>query len=589
MRRDLTADISAGIVIAVMLIPHSMAVALLAGLPPIIGLYAASVPPIVYALFGSSRYLNVGPVAVISLLTFAAVAPLARPGSAEYIRLTVLLMFMCGMIQLALGIIRAGFVVKFLSHAVVSGFTSAAAIIIAISQLDSLLGIDLEAHDSILHAAREISEQIQHVHPLTSAIGVGCILLLLGYRNFVRRLPPHLLLIAARFPASLLLVAGGILIVWLLRLDREGVAIVGSIPRGMPAPEVPPLDAGVMIDLLPAALTISLIGYVESISIAKTIAVRERERISSNHELNALGLANIAGSFFSGYPVTGSFSRTAVSYQAGARTQVAGAVAALMIILTLLLLTSLFFYLPEAVLAAIVIVAVSGLVNVREFREFYSIRSLDGATVAITFLATLTLGVELGILTGLIFSIGVFLWRSTDPHLIEVGYLESQGTFRNVERFPEGRTYQDILILRIDAPIYFANMEAVEQRIEQAVSERPGITHIIIDFTSVPDIDAVAVEALEGMIQNYRAAGVEVHLAGIHGHLRDVIQRAGWDERFGRETRHASVQLALESLGLMNRFTTGGPGQRIGLFGTQPMADILPSSLEDEEDEELRS
>lgn len=581
-QRDLMPDLTAGFVVTVMLIPQSLAMALLAGLPPIYGLYAATVPPLIYAIFGTSRHLSVGPMAITSLLTFAGVSQLADQGTSEYLKLALLLMLMVGVMQIALGLLRAGFAVKFFSNGVVSGFTSAAAIIIAFSQVDELLGIEVSSSDTVLASAVDIVRNVDSAHLPTALLGLGGIAVMVAYRRIVPHLPTHLLLVASKLPITLFLVAGGTVIVWLFGLNSDGVQIVGSIPRGLPKPAAPAFDTGAMQSLAPAALTISFIGYMGSISIARTIAAREKAKVRPNQEFHALGLSNVAGSFFSGFPVTGSFSRTAVNYQSGARTQLSGVFTAVLVILTLLVLTPLFYYLPTTILAAIIIVAVSGLVNFRDMRYYLTIRRTDGASLVLTFLATLALGVEYGILVGLAFSLLVVIWRSSDPHAVEVGYLESQGTFRNLDRHPEASVYEETVIIRIDAPLYFANMERLEEQIENAASARPNLSWIVLDFSGVADIDAVAVQTFEDMIISYRAAGVRIVMAGIKGHVYDVLVRAGWRDKFPEVTRYPSIQLALESLGLMSRYTSTGELHRIGIFGTKPMADILPASSPDE-------
>ena len=550
-RDDLPADAFAGVIVAVMLIPQGMAYAALAGLPLVVGLYASTIPLLVYALLGSSRHLAVGPVAIVSLVTLAGISRMAEPGSSEFVGLALLLMLMTGVLQLVLGLIRAGFITRFFSHAVVSGFTSAAAIVIALSQFDNLVGIDIESSDTASETIEQIAGSIGEIHFPTAIIGLASVALLLGYSRFVPRLPSHLLLIASRFPAPLILVLTGSLAVWGLGLDERGVEIVGDIPRGLPSPSLPDFDRSAIVSLIPTMLTISFLGYVESISVARTIAAREKERVDANQELYALGLSNIAGSFFSGYPVTGSFSRTAVNYQTGARTQMSGVVAALIIILTLLVLTPLFFYLPRAVLAAVIIVAVSGLVNIREARHFLDVRSLDGLTVVVTFVATLAIGVEWGILIGFLFSIGVFIWRSTDPHIVEVGYVEMQRGFRSRERYPDSIGYPNTLILRIAAPLYFANMEELESQIEQAVAQHEKLKWIILDCTGVADIDAVALDALEDLTRSYQAAGITVQLACVRGHLLEIFERAAWFEQNSSTSQYPTVELALESLGLI--------------------------------------
>lgn len=575
-RRDLSADLSAGFMLTILLIPQSMAFALLAGLPASSGLYAATVPAIIYAIFGSSRHVNVGPAAIISLLTFAAVSTVAEPGTAQYISYAMLLMLMVGVFQLALGLARAGFIARFFSQAVLSGFTSAAAILISLTQLENLLGLDIDDDGTPVETLIEVARKLGTLHAETAALGLGSLAVLVVYRHLIPRLPGNLLLIAARFPAPLVLVAGGTLLVWGLGLDDAGVSIVGDIPRGLPRAAMPEFERDAMLALAPGALTIVFLGYVQSISIARTIAAREKDVIDANQELYALGLANVGGAFFSGFPVTGSFARTAVNYQAGARSQISGLVAAGFIILTLVLLTPVFYYLPNAVLAATIIMAVSGLVNIREARHYFNVRRLDGLTVAVTFVATLIVGVEWGVIVGLVFSLAVFIWRSTQPHAIEVGYVELEDSFGSLERHPEAVTFPNTLILSIAAPLYFANVEELGRKIEAAVADRESLEWVILDFAGVADIDAVAVDMLEDLVRSYRAAGITVLFAGMRGHVRDVFVRAGWDRRHPETLHHPTIPMALESLGLMSRYRLGARGGRIGIFGALPQEDVVP-------------
>jgi len=538
-RSDLPGDLIAGLVTAVMLVPQGMAYALLAGLPPVVGLYAATVPLVVYALFGSSRQLAVGPVAIVSLLTLAGVGAIAEPGSAEYVALAATLMLMVGVLQAGLGFLRAGFVVNFLSHAVISGFTSAAALVIGLSQLKHLVGIDLPREQNVFvllgHAAREIGA----THGATLAIGLASIAaLLIGKR------------LSKRFPTPLLVVILASVLVWATGLHERGVAIVGEVPAGLPPFALPDLSGGALAALLPTALTIAFVAFMESVAVAKAIAAKHRYKIDANRELVGLGLANVAGALFRGYPVTGGFSRSAVNDQAGARTPLAGLVTAVLIGLTLLFLTDLFYFLPRAVLAAIVMVAVFGLIDAKEPVHLFRIKKVDAATLAITFLATLTLGVEVGILTGVGFSLAVFVVRSAWPHTAELGWLPGPGVFRNVRRYPQATTWPELYLTRPDASLYFANMASLETQLNEAVADRPELRAIVLDFSGVNDVDGVAIDVLDERMRAFDAQGIQVCLAGVKGPVRDLLARAGWEERYGDRIAHLSVAHALEALGV---------------------------------------
>ncbi|MBU8908709.1 SulP family inorganic anion transporter [Desertibacillus haloalkaliphilus] len=533
---DLRGDISAGVIVAVMLIPQGMAYAMLAGLPPVVGLYASTIPVIVYALFGTSRQLSIGPVAMDSLLVFAGVSLLAEPGTDHYLSLAITLMLMVGLILFLMGVLRLGFVVNFLSNAVISGFTSAAAIIIGLSQLQHLLGVNLEADQNVFDIVWESVNRISDIHWLTLVIGVLGIVLLIGLKRY------------PKIPGPLVLVVVSILVVFFLRLDLRGVNIVGEVPKGLPAFSMPVFSIEVIRSLLPIALTISFIAFMEAISIAKAFATKEKYKIIPNQELIGIGLANVAGSFFSAYSVTGGFSRSAVNYQAGARTPLASLITAVLIILTLLFFTGLFYYLPNAVLASIIMAAIYKLIDVREAKKLFTIRKADGWTWVITFLATLVLGIEVGILLGILFSLLVFIGRSAYPHVAELGYIKNDRVFRNVERFPEAKTDEEVLIFRIDASLYFANMTFLESKLSEAIAEKKGIKWVILDFSGVNSIDAVAIDSLEQIMKNSRSGGIKFLFAAVKGPVMDLLKKAEWDKKYCENLKYHSIQQALTAI-----------------------------------------
>ncbi|VEF46158.1 sulfate transporter [Bacillus freudenreichii] len=535
-KSDLSGDLSAGVIVAVMLIPQGMAYAMLAGLPPVIGLYASTIPLIVYALFGTSRQLAVGPVAMVSLLVLAGVSTLAEPGSEEYISLALLLMLMIGLIQFLMGLFRLGFMVNFLSHAVISAFTSAAAIIIGFSQLKGLLGISIEAENVFL-VIWEVINKLTEVHIPTFVIGIGSILLLVGLKKA-----------APKIPGPLVVVGLSIVAVAAFHMDTHGVRIVGEVPKGLPTFSMPAFNIDSIMALLPIALTISFIGFMESIAMAKAIAVKEKYKVVPNRELVGLGLANVAGSFFSAYPVTGGFSRSAVNYQAGARTPLASIITAVLIILTLLFFTGFFYYLPNAVLAAIIIVAVINLIDVKEPRYLFKIQKTDGWTWVITFIATLAIGIEQGILFGLAFSLVVFIGRSAYPHVAELGYLRKENVFRNIKRYPEADVHPEVLIFRVDSPLYFANMTFLENKLCEAVGERPQTKWIVLDFSGVNTIDAVAIHALEEILKSCGKGEIRFKIAAIKGPVMDLMKKAQWDEKFGDHIKYLSIEQAMADI-----------------------------------------
>lgn len=536
-KSDLSGDLNAGLIVAIMLIPQGMAYAMLAGLPPVIGLYASTVPLIIYALFGTSRQLAVGPVAMVSLLVLSGVSLLAEPGTDEYISLVLLLMLMIGVIQLLLGVFKLGFIVNFLSHAVISGFTSAAAIIIGLSQLKHLIGVSLEADKNVFLIIGETVRRFGEINPATLAIGMGSIILLILMKKYVKKIP-----------GPLVVVVLSILAVYLFDLNGLGVKIVGEVPAGLPTLSLPAFQIDALIALVPIALTISFIGYMESIAMAKAIAAKEKYKIDPDRELVGLGLANVGGSFFAGYPVTGGFSRSAVNYQAGARTPLASIITAMLIILTLLFFTGLFYYLPNAVLAAIIMVAVYSLIDAKELRYLFKVNKVDGLTWLLTFLATLLIGIEQGIIAGAVFSLLVFIRRSAYPHVAELGYLPKEKVYRNTSRYPDAETDPDILIFRVDASLYFANMTFLEEQLCKRLAEKPETKWVVFDFSSVNSIDAVAVHALEDLMEQCQSGKVEIIFAGIKNTVLDVLKRADWEIKYGGSIHYMSIEDALSSI-----------------------------------------
>lgn len=548
---DFPGDLAAGAVVAVILAPQGMAYALLAGLPPIVGLYASTVPLLVYALFGSSRHLSVGPVAIVSLLVHVACSKIAPPGTTAYLAAAVQLALLAGLLQLLLGVVRAGFMVNFLSRAAIGGFTSAAALLIALSQMKSLLGVSGNSGGSALQLTRDVISHLGDTHTMTLALGLSTV----GLLFVIQRLTP-------RIPGPLVAVIVGTLLTALLNLDLAGVKTVGGLPHGLPPFAVPDISLGQLLSLLPAGLTIAMIGYLESFAVAGIIADKEKYRIDPNRELLGLGAANLATAFFSGYPVTGGFSRTAVNHRAGARTGLSGVITALIIIAILLWFTHLFHYLPTTVLAAIVIVAVTGLVEIAEFRYLFRVKHSDGFTFLLTFMVTLSFGVEWGIVAGVIFSLLVFIWRSAHPHIAQLGWLEKEGVFRNIRRFPEAVVPPGMLLVRVDASLYFANMAFVEDWLRDTLANRSDITHIIFDMSGVNDVDAVALSAMERIVEGYAGRDITAAFSGMKGPVRDLVERADWPLKYGKMADFLSLQQAVS--------------EKIGGFGPGPICPKVP-------------
>lgn len=536
-RSDFSGDLSAGLIVAIMLIPQGMAYAMLAGLDPVIGLYASTIPLIIYALFGTSRQLAVGPVAMVSLLVLSGVSTLAEPGSSEYVSLVLLLMLMVGLIQLLLGVLKLGFLVNFLSHAVISGFTSAAAIIIGLSQLKDLTGVTYESGKSevfllILESVKRISE----INPITLTIGIGSIVLLILFKKYVKKIP-----------GPIVVVTLSILAVYVFNLYEDGVSIVGQVPKGLPALSFPTFTMDSIVALLPIAFTITFVGFMESIAMAKAIAAKEKYKVNANQELIGLGLANVGGSFFSAYPVTGGFSRSAVNYQAGARTPLASIITAVLIMLTLLFFTDLFYYLPKAVLAAIIMVAVYSLIDFHEAKKLFKLNNADGWTWILTFLATLVLGIQTGILIGIVFSLLVYVSKNAYPHIAELGFVESRGVYKNKQRYPDAMDDPEVIILRVDADLFFANMSFVEDKLCNRLAEKPDTKYVIMDFSGVNSMDAVSIHSLEEMMQTCNQH-TQFLFAGIKGPVMDVLEKASWDKKYHQMIHYITIEEAVKSL-----------------------------------------
>lgn len=536
--RDLfRGDLFAGLTVAVMLIPQSMAYAMLAGLPPVTGLYASTIPLLIYALFGTSRQLAVGPVALVSFLVLETLSKSSVGLSTSYIALASQLALLTGIILLILGRIRAGAVVNYISRAVVSGFTSAAALIIAVSQFDQILGIRVSRTSTFFSSLSQILTHLRELQQPALITGILTILFLIVIR---RRRPD--------WPAPLLALIISTACAWYFRLDEYGLVILGSIPRGLPALSFVFPDMETFGILLPAALTIAFVGYIESYAIAQSIAVRKHRDIDPDREMMALGAADIAAGLFSGYPVTGGLSRTAVNDGAGAQTGLAGIITSLCISLILLFLTPWFYYLPRPVLSAIVIVAVARLFDVTELLRLYALKRADGITWLATFIATLIGGVETGIPVGVILSLLLFIRRSAHPHIAELGFCRERNDFLNIRRFPMLKRYPDTILLRVDSSVYFANTGFIRRYIERLIAERPETHLVILDFEGVNDMDAVAVSMMENLIDDYDHRGIDFAFARIKGPVRDILTRAGWDRKYSFSIRFRTIRQILDDL-----------------------------------------
>jgi sulfate permease, SulP family len=539
-KANLAGDLNAGITVGVMLIPQGLAYALIAGLPPIYGLYAALIPLMVYALFGSSGQLAVGPVAMVSLLVAAGVSEMAEPGSDSYLQLAIMLAFLVGVIQLVLGLLRFGFVTNFLSHPVLSGFTSAAALIIGMAQLKHLVGFSISGGKNIFEIGIYAVQNAGQIHLTTLSIGIGGILVILAARKM-----------SPKFPGGLLAVILATGLVFLAGFDREGVAIVGHVPAGLPSPSLAFFSLDQIRALLPIAFAIALVGFMESIAVAKAFASKNGYTVDPSQELVALGLANVAGSFFRSFPTTGGFSRSAVNHQAGSKTGLSSIISAVVVGLTLLFFTPLFTYLPNALLASIVIVAVVGLLDVAEVRYLWRVNRTDLALLALTFGATLLLGIEEGILTGVLLSVLSFVNQASRPHMAVLGRLPNQEVFRNVERFSEAELIPGIVVFRIDASLFFGNIDGVRDTIEETIQRAAGTQVLILDLYPVNRMDSTALHSFTKMVAWLGTKNISLFVSGVKGPVRDVLQKSGLTDLIGADHFFDRIYPATESAKLL--------------------------------------
>ncbi len=536
-KSDLRGDLIAGITVGVMLIPQSMAYAVLAGLPPVYGLYASVFPMIIYGILGTSRELAVGPAAIICILIVAGVSEFAEVGSDRFIQMAILTAFGVGILQLAMGVLKMGFIVNFLSHPVNSGFISASALIIAVSQLGSLLGLDLEKSAKVYETAAEVALSIGDIHPATALLGVVSLIFLIGFKYWKKR-----------FPAALVVVAAGIMFTWLFNLDTSGVSIVGSIPEGMPSLSTSFINISDLQQLIPLILIISLVAYVQSIAIAKLMASKKGYRIDSNQELIALGAANIGGAFFQAFPTTGGFSKTAVNEQSGGKSGISAITTAVLIGLTLLFLTPLFYYLPKAILAAIIISAVVGLFDLRRMVYLWRADKRDLSMLLITFFATIIIGIEEGIAIGVVISVITVVYSTTRPPTAELGRLGDTRNFRNVNRYHSATTWEDILVYRFDSALYFANVEYFQDSLENLIQDKgeENLNLVILDARSINSIDSTGVHILKFIIKGLRDREIDIYIAGAIGPVSKMLKKTEIVDMVGEDHFFFDVPSAVE-------------------------------------------
>ena len=533
----LRGDLVAGTTVGIMLIPQGIAYALIAGLPPIYGLYTALIPQVIYAFLGTSRQLAVGPVAMDSLIVAAGVATLAEVGSDQFIEFAILLALIMGLLQVIFGLFRLGFIVNFLSKPVISGFTSAAAIIIGLSQLNNFLGINLDRNNKLQFLLYEAFQHIEETHWLTFAVGITSILGMILIKKYFKKIP-----------ATLIIVILSILVVRFFNLDLLGVAIIGEIPQGLPNFKIPVFDKQILTKLFPIALTLSLIAYLEAISIAKALESKHSEyKVVPNQELIALGMSNFIGSFFQTYPATAGFSRTAVNEESKAKTPLSSLISALIIAFTLVFLTPVFYYLPKAVLAAIIMVAVFNLLDIKMPKKLLKFSKTDLVILIITLLATATVGIIEGIFTGVALSIIILIYKSTIPHMAILGKIPGTHFYRNTKRFNEVEIHDEILIIRFDAQLHFANTAYFKDKLED-YSKLKGneLKLLVLDGESINRIDSSAIFTLIELLDYFNQKEVTMAFAGLKGPVRDKIINSGFMEKANETLFFMGIQEAVD-------------------------------------------
>jgi SulP family sulfate permease len=537
-RASLPRDVSAGVTVGVLLVPQGMAYASLADMPPITGLYAALAALVIYALIGTSSHLSYGPVALVSLLTASAVGPLADGDPVRFALLAGALAVIVGVMHIILGLMRAGAIVDLIAHPVIVGFTAAAGLVIGLTQARDLLGIDIGRSERAVDAVRAIAAGIGTTQPVTLAVGLLAVALLIGLRRVLTVLPP-----------AIVVVTLGVVAATALRLEERGVRVVGEIPAGLPKPALPLVPLDDVAALLPLAAVIALVSFAESISIGKSIAGRSRETLAANRELIASGAANLAAGVVGGFPVAGSFSRSFLMFTSRASTAASGLVAAVLVTLTLTLLTPLLEPLPRAVLAAIVVVTVIGLVDVREARRVARVDGRDGAILVVTFLATLVLGIEPGLAVGVGANLIAHVVGGMQPDLVVLGRVRGTHEYRNVQRQP-GVTAEDGLILRLDGPLDFLSARTFASRVRAHVADRPGLRWIVLDCAAITRLDSTGLHTLHDLQEQMRTAAIDLRFATMRWQLREVVARADLAGELLEGVTYGTIGAALRAVGL---------------------------------------
>ncbi|MBB1486297.1 sulfate permease [Oceanospirillum sp. D5] len=552
-KETLISDSVAGVIVAVMLVPQGMAYAFLAGLPPQMGLYAGIIPLFIYGLLGSSRSLAVGPVAIASLMTGEAVSSFAQSGTELYIATAMVLALLTGLVLLLMYLLRLSALVNFLSHSVITGFTSAAALMIAVSQLKYVFGLEVERGDHFFGTLLNLLDGLPGTNLATVLISVLSFLLLWYCKQHLARVLRVIGISSGVADAlakagPMFAILGGVLVVAVFELNQgHGVSIVGTIPAGFPDFQLLPFDLQWWQKLLPAAVLIALVGFLESVSVGTALASKRRERIKPDQELLALGAANLGAAFSGAYPVAGGFGRSMVNDASGARTTIASLITATGMTLTVLFFTSWFYFLPKAVLGVIVIMAVLPLIDLTGIRKTWRFNRADALTLAVTFVSVLLMGVEAGLIAGVVLSVALLLHRNSHPHMAVVGRVGDSEHFRNIERF-DVQTNPGCLGLRIDENLYFANTRYIEDEVMVIVSRQPNLKHLVLICSAINFIDASALETLEMLRDNLKESGITLHLADVKGPVMDQLQETDFIEHMSPGKVFLSTHEAMQSL-----------------------------------------
>ena len=539
MKKDLAGvsrDLIAGLSMATILIPFSMAYSVNAGLPVSYGLSAAAVPPLMYLFFGTSPFLSVGPVAMLSLVMFQGCSPFAEPGTGEYISLVLMVTMMVGIIQLVAGFLKAGSLMSFISRAVINGFTYGAALVIFTSQFRHVLGIDIDPVGSMAQVLYRVILNICEVNILSLSLGVISVILVLVIE---KKYP--------RFPAPLIVVLLGTFLTWILRLDALGVKVVGDIGKGFPALSWPLGDPASIPHLLPVAFTLVVVGMMESIPISRHLASRARHHYDINDELKGLGFANLASSFFRGYVVTGGLARTLFNYRIGVKSKISSAITSLLVVITLVFLRRFFHYIPQPVLSSLIMSSALSLYMTEDIRYLYRVGKRDGTILLLTFITTIFIGVQWGLVVGILLSLVILLQQQIKPCTEELGYSRLEDQFMEIGKCGDKNAFSDGVILRAEGPLHFANFHFLEDLVHDKIVDEKVLRWILLDLENVPDMDGVAVIKMEELIDRCRTNNITLHFSGIRAEVKGRLNMLGWPEKYGPNL-HDNLKSALETI-----------------------------------------